>query len=114
MFEVIGVWEILSDKEEYSIIGHEYCDEDDFPQNEDYCLETADKLFGVSEGQLNVTMLPWMFDYQSEGTSQKVRVQTRMEASVAAATTTASAATTTKTRTAQQQQQQQQQQAQEQ
>ncbi len=42
------------------------------PFLQEMCLGIADSIFGVSPGELNVTMLPWYFDYMDEGASVKV------------------------------------------
>ena len=72
LFERLGIWEYAKDKPLTSTIGHDYCDYDDFEDNEDFCVNLADAAFGLSEGQLNYTMLPWYFDFKAEGASVKV------------------------------------------
>ncbi len=70
-FEELGFWEYAADKPVSSVIGHDYCDYDDFPDNEEFCLSLSDAVFALSPGQLNVTMLPWYFDFKAEGASVK-------------------------------------------
>ncbi len=75
------------------------------------CLGIADSIFGVSPGELNVTMLPWYFDYMDEGASVKVWISSRSRC-LAATEKLPGAAKQQKRQQQQQSQQQQQQQQQ--